>query len=140
MFLGTFAPNLIGKGRVALPKKIRAELPGDRLVLTLGFEKCIYGFVEKDWEKVIAPELSRPLFSDAASRDLRRQMCMEAMVITLDTQGRFVIPETMVEYAQVSDQPVIVGAGDHFEIWEQKNWKKYRDEKLSSAGSTRGGQ
>ena len=36
MFLGTFEPNLMEKGRLALPKKIREELGGKRVVLTIG--------------------------------------------------------------------------------------------------------
>ena len=125
MFLGTYNPNLIGKGRIALPKKIRNELVGERLVLTIGFEKCIFGFSEKSWEEIVKPELSRPLFSDAEGRNLRRKMCMEAMVITLDSQGRFVIPEGMIRYASLGDNLTIIGAGDHFEIWNNETWNNY---------------
>lgn len=128
MFLGTYEPNLIGKARIALPKKIRNELVGERLVLTIGFEKCIFGFSEKTWEEIVAPELSRPLFSDAEGRRLRRKMCMEAIVLTLDSQGRFVIPEKMTRYAEIDQALVIVGAGDHFEIWDEDSWQKYLEE------------
>ena len=132
MFLGTYEPNLIGKGRIALPKKVRSELIGERMVLTVGFEKCIFGFNEKNWEQIVQPELSRPLFSDQEGRDLRRKMCMEAMVITLDSQGRFIIPEQMLEYAGIDNQLVIIGAGDHFEIWGTKMWSEYRQHLSSS--------
>jgi len=136
MFLGSYEPNLISKGRLALPKRIRSELMGGRVVLTIGLEKCLYGFAEKDWEKIVAPELTRPLFSDAEGRAVRRQVCMEAMVVELGSQGRLVMPETMVEYAGIEKQAVVIGAGDHFEIWEKKEWKRYRDGQLSrtSAG------
>jgi len=130
MFLGTYQPNLIGKGRIALPKKIRNELAGNRLVLTIGFENCVLGFAEKAWEGIVQPELSRPFFSDTQARDLRRKMCMEAMVIELDSQGRFIIPESMMKYAGVKEQLTVIGAGDHFEIWDNKSWEDYR-KKLS---------
>ena len=126
MFLGTYEPQLMDKGRVALPKKIRQELGSDRLVLTIGFEDCIFGFSEKIWEEVTKPELSRPLFSDSQGRELRRKMCAEAVNIVLDSQGRFVIPQVMIEYANVKDELVIIGAGDHFEIWNKKRWEEYR--------------
>jgi len=128
MFLGTYKPNLIGKGRVALPKKIRNELGAERMVLTVGFDKCIFGFNEKSWEEIIKPELSRPLFSDPEGRRLRRKMCREAMVVNLDAQGRFVIPEAMLKYAQLKKNLTIIGAGDHFEIWDQSLWKEYLEE------------
>lgn len=126
MFLGTFEPNLMDKGRIALPKKIRQELGDERMVLTIGFEKCIFGFKSKDWEVVTQAELSRPLFSDKQGRDLRRKMCAEAVNIELDSQGRFVIPEGMVNFADITNKIVVIGAGDHFEIWNKKQWEDYR--------------
>lgn len=131
MFVGTYQPNLIGTGRIALPKKIRHELVGERLILTIGLEKCIFGFSEKGWEEIIKPELSRPLFSDTQGRELRRKMCSEAMIINLDSQGRFVIPETMLKYAGIKDELTIIGAGDHFEIWESSRWESYRAKAFS---------
>lgn len=131
MFLGTYQPKLIGKRRIALPKKIRSELLGERMVLTIGFEKCIFGFSEKNWEEIIKPELARPLFSDSEGRDLRRKMCMEAMVINLDSQGRFVIPEAMMKYASIKDKLILIGAGDHFELWDSNEWNSYREKAIS---------
>ncbi len=127
MFLGTYEPNLMDKGRVALPKKIRNSLGGDRIVLTTGFEHCIFGFPEKSWEEVTRTELARPLFSDKEGRDLRRKMYSGAVSIDLDAQGRFVLPQEMMGYADISESLVIIGAGDHFEIWSKRNWEDYRN-------------
>src|SRR4030042_3136545 len=126
MFLGSFEPNLMDKGRVALPKKIREELGSTRLVLTIGFEKCIFGFAERTWEDVTRPELTRPLFSDKEGRDLRRKMYAEAINIDLDAQGRFIIPKNMLDFSEIIDSLVIIGAGDHFEIWNKNKWAEYR--------------
>lgn len=126
MFLGTFEPNLMDKGRIALPKKIREELGSSRLILTIGFETCIFGFTEKMWEEVTKPELSRPLFSDKEGRDLRRKMYAEAVNVELDGQGRCVIPKSMLEFAEIAEELVVIGAGDHFEIWEKIRWEEYR--------------
>lgn len=125
MFLGTYRPKLIGERRIALPKKVRKETKGKKIVLTIGFEKCIFGFNEKDWEEIVKPELSRPLFSDVEGRDLRRKMCMEAMVVELGAQGRIVIPEAMIKYAGIKDKLTLIGAGDHFEIWDETKWNTY---------------
>lgn len=126
MFLGTYEPNLMDKDRIALPKKIREELGTQRLILTIGFEECIFGFAERIWEEVTKPELSRPLFSDKQGRDLRRLMCAQAINIELDTQGRFVIPKHMMDFAQIKEQLVVIGAGDHIELWQKQKWEEYR--------------
>jgi MraZ protein len=128
MFLGTYRPTLISKARLTLPKKIRKELKGKSLVLTIGFEKCIFGFERKQWEKIIEPELLRPLFSDAEGRNLRRKMCAEAFTVKLGAQGRFIIPERMMKYASISGKIILIGAGDHFEIWARDQWEKYAKE------------
>lgn len=124
MFLGTFKPNLVGKGRIALPKKIRNEIQGERIVLSIGFEECIFGFEEQKWANAIAPELNRPL-SDPEGRKLRRQMCANALVVMLDSQGRLVIPEELIKFASIKEGVLIIGAGDHFEIWSPEKWQEY---------------
>ena len=118
---------------MALPKKIRESLTGNRLVLTvsIGDEPCIYGFSEKMWETATAPELSRPLFSDKTGRDLRRKIFSEAAAVELDSQGRFVIPERMLKFADINEKIVVNGNGDHFEIWSLANWKGYRAQMIA---------
>lgn len=130
MLLGTYKPNLIGKNRLALPVRLRKEIKGSRLVLATGFEKCILGFEEKKWEEVTAPDLSRPL-SDSEGRDLRRKMFAGAAVVELGVQGRFVIPEAMAKYAGIKEKVVLIGAGDHFEIWEEARWQNYLKKEAS---------
>ena len=124
MLLGTYEPKLIDERRIALPGKIRKEIKGKKIVLTIGFEKCILGFEEKKWEEVTASDLSRPL-SDSEGRDLRRKMFAEAAVVELGAQGRFVIPGRMMEYAGIENRLILIGAGDHFEIWEKTKWQTY---------------
>ena len=126
MFLGSYEPILMDKSRIALPKKIREALDGNRMILTIGFEKCIFGFRQKDWDGITKTELTRPLFSDREGRDLRRKMYSGAVNIELDSQGRFIIPETMLQFSGVNNDLVTIGAGDHFEIWSKEMWKKYR--------------
>lgn len=124
MFLGTYEPNLIGENRLALPKKIRQELSGDRVVLTTGFEDCIFGFGEKAWEQTVIPELAKPI-SDQGGRAIRRQMFADAAIVELDGQGRFVLPEKLMEYAKIENGITVIGAGDHFEIWDSQKWQEY---------------
>lgn len=126
MFLGTFNTNIMDKGRLSLPKKIREELNNGRLILTIGFEEGVFGFTEKKWEETTNSELNRPLFSDKEGRDLRRKMCAEAVNIELDSQGRFVMPNRMLNFCGLRNEAVIIGAGDHFEIWDLEKWEEYR--------------
>lgn len=125
MLLGTYEPTLIGRNRLALPAKLRKEISGDRLVLAIGFEECILGFEEKKWEEATAADLAKPL-SDKQGRELRRKMFSQAEVVELDGQGRIVVPESLISGHEFKGEIVVIGAGDHFEIWSKVKWEEYR--------------
>ncbi|MBI5452811.1 division/cell wall cluster transcriptional repressor MraZ [Candidatus Gottesmanbacteria bacterium] len=131
MLLGTYEPNLIGKNRLVLPAKLRKEIKGNRLVLAVGFEECILGFEEKKWQEATAADLAKPL-SDPEGRNLRRRMFSQAVQVELDSQGRLVVPENLTSRGEFKDEIVVIGAGDHFEIWEKKRWEEYRSSTLKT--------
>lgn len=123
MFLGSYTPSFDALARrIALPKKIRAYLAKDEIILSYGFEKCLFGFDPVTWNK----EANRQLESSIAerrSRDIRRFIFASAATLQLDDQGRFVIPSNLQKYARIT-KPVVIGAGDHFEIWDETIWEK----------------
>ena len=121
MFLGSWEPSFDKKTRrIALPKKIRDYLAKSDIILSYGFEKCVFGFDSTAWEKESERQLDRPL-TDRSARDLRRFFFASAKLIQLDAQGRFVIPGDLFNWAQIKE-PIIIGAGDHFEIWDKLGW------------------
>ena len=125
MFLGSFRPSFdLNSRRIALPKKIREYLATNEIILSFGFEKCIFGFDTQAWQKQSEKQLDRPI-TDRTSRDIRRFFFATAEHIRLDDQGRFVIPSGLLEYAEVKS-PIIIGAGDHFEIWDEVNWNAHK--------------
>lgn len=124
MFLGEYQTNFSGKGRVILPKKFRKELESSKeLVLSRGFEGCIWGFTKEGFAKEATQQLEVSA-SDKKARDLRRYIFSTAEEVALDEQGRFVIPGPLLQYAKLSYDVVIIGTGDHIEIWQPNNWKK----------------
>ena len=125
MFLGSYRPSFdLNSRRIALPKKIREYLKSNEIILSFGFEKCIFGFDTQTWQKQSEKQLGRPI-TDRVSRDIRRFFFATAEHIRLDDQGRFVIPGQLLEYAEVKS-PIIIGAGDHFEIWDEVNWNAHK--------------
>ena len=47
---------------------------------------------------------------------------------TPDAQGRVIIPAKLCELAELKKNAVIVGVGNHAEIWSEDNWDKLEDE------------
>ncbi|MBI4037618.1 cell division/cell wall cluster transcriptional repressor MraZ [Candidatus Curtissbacteria bacterium] len=125
MFLGSYRPSFdLKTRRIALPKKIRSELAGNETILSFGFEKCIFGYEVQTWESNSANELQKPV-TDRDARNNRRFLFSGAERIELDAQGRLVVPGPLLDFAEIKEAYVI-GAGDHFEIWDRIGWEKHK--------------
>jgi len=123
VFVGEYQIKFLGKGRIALPKRIRGLLSGNKVVLTRGFENCIFGYEKKTWEEASKKQIEMPI-TEEKGRAIRRYLFSGAMVAKFDSQGRVVIPQFLLDYARIETSVTVVGAGDHFEIWKQDSWQK----------------
>lgn len=124
MFLGEYQPNLTDGSRLALPKKLREQILGDEVVLSRGFEKCIFVYDKQDWVNESMKQIDSPI-TDAKTRDLKRYMFASASDSKLDSQGRLVIPNSLISYAGLEKGITVIGAGDHIEIWDTQTWNAY---------------
>lgn len=124
MFLGEYKLKFTGLRRIILPRKFRGELGSmNEVVLSRGLDNCIFGFAKSAWEKETKRQLEIPITSEEG-RNLRRYLFSAAEDVKLDRQGRFVIPKVLLDYANLKEEVVLVGAGDHFEIWNPKTWSQ----------------
>lgn len=123
MFLGTHAPKLDEKGRVILPAKFRDELAAG-LVITRGQERCLYVFTAREFENIHETIRQAPLTSKQA-RDFLRLFLSGATDEMPDKQGRVTIPVNLREYASLSKELVVIGAGNRAEIWDAQAWESY---------------
>lgn len=124
VFFGEYQVNFSGSGRLLLPKKIRELIKGNTFILTKGFGICLAGYDKDDWEKRAA-ELLNPSLLQPTDMDNRRYIFSSLVYLEIDEQGRFVIPKNLLEYSQLKEKSVIIGVGDHFEIWNQEKWTEY---------------
>ena len=125
MFLGEYSTKFTGQGRIVLPKKLRENLQsGSELVLSRGFESCIWGYSREGFEDLAKKQLEFSATEERA-RYLRRYLFSGSEPVELDSQGRFIIPSTLLTFAKLKRQVVIIGAGDHFEIWDIQAWRKH---------------
>ncbi len=124
MFLGEYKTRFTGRGRIVLPNKFRVELKSKGIILSRGFEKCIWGFDLKDFEEEAGKQLEISVTEERA-RYMRRYLFSSSEPVEPDTQGRIVIPSALLDFASVKEEITVIGAGDHFEIWDSRLWKKH---------------
>ncbi|MFH0749728.1 MAG: division/cell wall cluster transcriptional repressor MraZ [Candidatus Gottesmanbacteria bacterium] len=124
LFLGEYNHTLDERGRVTLPRKIRQELGQEQMVLTRGFDTCIFGYDLTAWEKEAAKQLETSVTTDEG-RALRRYVFSAAEKVETDKLGRVILPTHLKEYAEITSEVKVIGAGDHFEIWDINKWKEF---------------
>lgn len=125
VFFGEYSNSVTDGGRVAIPKKIRENLKGDIFMLAKGFDTCLAGYDHDDWQARSQDLMSVSLL-DKENIDKRRMLFSGAHEITIDEQGRLVIPKALSEYMGLTgDKVKIIGVGDHFELWDETKWHDY---------------
>lgn len=135
MLIGQFRSKLTDKDRIAIPKKFRNEL-GDELILARWYENCLVLVSKEGWESLLKRLIGKTKLVTSPVRDIDRFVLASAFEIKLDKQGRFVVPEILVNYANIGAEVVFVGLGDRVEVWSAANWneiEKASQEKASLA-------
>ncbi len=122
MLIGEYRSKVGEKKRVSLPKKFREEL-GEDLILTRGYENALV-LVNKSMWSTVAKEVMNGSFINKNIRDTSRFLVGGAKEIQTDSQGRFVIPESLYEYAEISDEVVFIGLANWIEIWSRDKWNE----------------
>lgn len=127
VFFGEYQISFSSPGRLVLPKKLRELLKGNIYILTKGFNFCLAGYDKEDWEGRAKNLLGVSLL-EQDNLDKRRFVFSSAVYLEIDEQGRFVVPRNLLNYLGKTDRVMVIGAGDHFEIWSLEKWEKYLKE------------
>lgn len=125
MFIGQYKYNLDDKGRIVLPSEYRRQL-GTNAVINKGIEKCIQVYTNSEWEKQVE-KVSTLNFTQKDNRQFSRYFLASAFEKEIDAQGRIKLEDSLVEYAHITKECVIVGVGNLFEIWSLEDWKKFEE-------------
>ncbi len=124
VFFGEYQVSFSAPGRLVLPKKLRELLKGNTFILTKGFDLCLAGFDKEDWENR-AKDLLQVSLLEQENIEKRRFVFSSVVYPEIDEQGRFIIPKNLMIHSGLNNKAVIIGVGDHFEIWDQDKWEQY---------------
>jgi len=125
MFFREFDYKIDEKGRIPVPPRFRNFLK-DGVVITTSPEKCLTAYTNTEWKK-LSSSLTRTALSRSKMRRLSRALFAMAFDTRIDNQGRIAIPAPLREYAQITDDVVVAGANNYFEIWNKALWEEEKE-------------
>lgn len=125
MFMGEYHQKLDDKGRLTIPSKLRYDL-GEDFIVTRGLDKCLFIYKKEVWDKLINKYEQLPNVKEA--RNFMRFFLSGAIAQEFDKQGRINISAPLIKYSSLEKECVIIGVGNHLEIWSESNWNKFTDE------------
>ena len=120
-FIGNIEAKVDAKGRAFLPaafRKVLQESGEESLVLRKDiFEPCLVLYPESAWNRqldMLRQKLNR---WDGKKQAMFRQFVIDAELITLDSNGRMVIPKRHLKLAEIEQDVRFIGMDDTIEIW-----------------------
>jgi len=121
-FNGKYTNTLDAKNRVFVPAAYRHKL-GTEFIITRGEDQNLYLYPMEAWEefeeKIKTLQTSRQNY-----RAIIRHYFANAVTCSLDSQGRFVIPQELKDWAGLTKEVLFAGVDTKVEIWDPQKYEE----------------
>ncbi len=122
VFSGTYNHTIDSKNRLFIPAKLREKL-GEKFFVMQNIDGCL-DVITLEARDTIAEQLS--LLPRLQSSQIKRFLFSEASDCVPDSQGRVVLPQKLVEFADLQKNVLIIGVDDHIELWNEDKYNALR--------------
>lgn len=120
-FLGNIEAKADAKGRAFLPATFRKVLQTggeERLVLRKDvFQTCLVLYPGSVWNEQMDSMRQRLNRWNKTQQQVFRQFVSDVELVSLDGNGRFLIPKRFQRMANIEQEIRFIGMGDTIEIW-----------------------
>lgn len=136
LFLSTFTNKVDSKGRVSVPAQFRVSLVNENYSTMVVYEsfinQCIEGCDIERIKKISESIDNLEPFSE--ERDAFATTVLGGSIqLSIDGDGRIILPENLLKTAKIKDNAVFVGKGSTFEIWEPISFSVYLEKAKTEA-------
>ncbi len=122
--IGEYPCKVDAKGRVRLPNGLLKGLgpvKGESVefVINRGLEKCLVLYPIESWE-LISDKVASLNGFNKEHRAFQRYFFQGAFTLALDAMERINIPKSLMEWAGIQSEVVLIGTMDRIEIWAKE--------------------
>ena len=123
-FLGNIEAKTDAKGRVFLPSAFRRQLQSATescfIMRKDTYQNCLVLYPENVWNEQMNELRARLNRWNAKHQMLFRQFVADVEIVTLDGNGRFLIPKRYLKLANIDKEVRFIGMDDTIEIWAKE--------------------
>ncbi len=136
-FYGEYQFVMDQKNRVFIPAKFRDELKKEKakhFMITIGLDGCLYIFPPSSWNELMKNNME--IFKSEnkeEERAFKRFFFSNASEAEIDEQGRILISNSHKNYAAITRDVIIIGAGNKIELWSKEKWLEYSETKIKKS-------
>lgn len=125
LLTGAYERTIDEKLRLAMPRPFREAFENEKqLVLTPGTDGSLSLFSEPTFSG-LAGQLAARSPSGQDVRAFSRLLYAQSHSVELDSQGRIRLPVELAKLGNLEGDVVILGVGDHVELWNKSRWEAY---------------
>jgi MraZ protein len=122
-FRGHFEHTLDAKNRLSIPARFRASFSAG-VVLAKDPEPCMAVWTPDTHEAIIERALGGLNPMGSQYRKVSRFYQGNSFETDLDASGRVILPPPLLGHAGIAKEVVVVGVGDHLEVWSDERWRE----------------
>jgi MraZ protein len=135
IFRGTFEHALDAKHRLTVPSKFRAALAGGVVLAaspetTSAAPRSMAIWTPDEYETYTSAALAGLSPISPEARDLKRFFFNYSHDTELDSAHRVMIPPSLIDYAGLDREVVVVGSGECLEVFDRARYAGYSDDVL----------
>ncbi len=97
------------------------------LVFAPGFEKNNLSLYPLDEWKKLTTSFRKFKLNDKHAQQFIRLFVGGAHTVTMDTQGRIMLPARTLDQAQIQTELLILGMVNKLEVWNPQNYSAYKE-------------
>jgi MraZ protein len=132
LWKGQYNSTLDEKGRIVFPLRLRTDIPESIVVITHGYDNCLWIFSLAEWQRFSATVTQSTAQINPKNLTIKRSLLAPAQEVEIDRNGRLSIPQPLRDYAKLAKDCVIHSIRPQMlELWDAAKYEAYLEQSKS---------
>jgi MraZ protein len=132
-FTGESRHFLDEKSRLSIPAKYRRWLAEEdseyTFIVTKGADPCLIAYPAVEWDTFVEKLRNLSQFKKK-NRAFIRTWSRNSIRLKCDKQGRILMPQRLLDFANIKKEVTIIGALNYLELWDSEMLKEHQESQI----------